>query len=222
MRRLRQDLVSVLFHCLKMLPLVRAQDKALLWHDQVQQGLLWGNRKAWEWRHRGCGGPGSTHLRVDELQVQRQLHSIPWHLPFAQPTSNSSRQGQCLHTHPELSQTCLFHGAAQQTAWAPASLELSGPNQEPTAQRALQHQARVVTPEAVPVRFYLSSLQLPCCTHVQPCSSAGSCKAFLTSSQLSLCAPKVCMDGGLGKRSSSYSRCTRHPGLLAAGVQRPG
>lgn len=97
------------------------------------------------------------------------------------------QQGQWLHTHPELSQTCLFHGAAQQTAWAPASLELSGPNQEPTAQRALQHLGRVVTPEAVPVRFYLSSLQVPCCTHVQPCSSAGSCKAFLTSSQFSLC-----------------------------------
>lgn len=133
--------------------------------DLVQQGLLWGSRRAWEWRHGGCGGSGSTHLRVAELQVPKISSTAslcPAHIKQPQ------REGQWLHTPPELSQACLFRGAAQQTAWAPASLELSAPNQEPTAQRALQHLARGVTPEAVPERFYLSSLQLPRCTHVQP------------------------------------------------------
>lgn len=71
MRRVRQDPVSVLFHCLKMMPMVRAQDKVHLWYDLVQQGLLWNNRKAWEWRHRGCGGSGSTHLSVEMLQMPK-------------------------------------------------------------------------------------------------------------------------------------------------------
>lgn len=61
--------------------------------------------------------------------AQSQLQSISWHLPFAQPTSNSSSKRQWLLTPPELSQACLFRGAAQQTA----SLELSAPtrNQQP-------------------------------------------------------------------------------------------
>lgn len=90
-RRVRQDLVSVLFHCLKMLPMVRAQDKVHLCYDLLQQGSL------------GMEAQGLWWLRLHTLErgraagAQSQLHSIPWHVPNPHQTA-AARGAVAAHT----------------------------------------------------------------------------------------------------------------------------
>lgn len=197
-RRLRQDLASVLFHCLKMLPMVRAQDKAHLWYDLVQQHLLWGNGKAWEWWHRGCGGSGLTHLRVEELQVQIQLHSIPWHLPFAQPTSSGSSNGAVpAHTPRTLTGLFVPWGSTKNSLGScqpRVQWDKSGTNSPKSSPESGQRGDTRSCPYKV-LPFLLTAAMLHTCTTY---SLAASSKAFLTSRQFIVWVPqKVCLDGGL-------------------------
>lgn len=115
--------------------------------------------------------------------AQSQLHSIPWHLPFAQPTSNrsSSRGSGCTHTPRGL--TGLFHRAAQQTAWAPANLQFKSGTYSPKTSLVSDQSgdARSCPCEVLP--FLLTAAMLHTCTAY---SLAGSSKAFLTSRQFTV------------------------------------
>lgn len=106
--------------------------------------------------------------------------SIPWHLPFAQPASNSSSSGGSGCTHTPRGLTGLFHRAAQQTAWAPANLQLKSGTCSPKTSLASDPtgDARSCPCEVLP--FLLTAAMLHTCTAY---SLAGSSKVFLTSRQ---------------------------------------
>lgn len=154
--------------------MVRAQDKVHLWNHLVQQeslGMetqgLWWAQAPHTWQCKRCRYPKSAP-------------SIPWHLPFAQPASNSSSSGGSGCTHTPRGLTGLFHRAAQQTAWAPANLQLKSGTCSPKTSLASDQSgdARSCPCEVLP--FLLTAAMLHTCTAY---SLAGSSKVFLTSRQ---------------------------------------
>lgn len=97
--------------------------------------------------------------------TQSQLQAFLGICPLPSPHQTAAAAGAvAARTHPEVSRACSIGQHNKQ----PGLLPTFSSNQEPAAQRPLWHLTRLVTPEAAPARFYLSSLQLPSCTHVQP------------------------------------------------------
>lgn len=122
--------------------------------------------------------PHTWHCK--SCRYPKSAPSIPWHLPFAQPASNSSSGGGSGCTHTSRGLTGLFHRAAQQTAWAPANLQLKSGTCSPKTSLASDQSgdARSCPCEVLP--FLLTAAKLHTCTAY---SLAGSSKVFLASRQ---------------------------------------